>query len=244
MIFKMKKLIATLNVVILSIVCCGCSWAKEDGGLMNVEEYFIDDHVRSLANAAANGDTKTLQILVKQDVNVNSIGVDDMTPLVWALINRNKSGVVILLDNGANPNYITSNGASMVTLASMMDDDFFLKVALSHGGDPNIKDPKLNMTALIRAVYSDRINNAKLLIDAGAKLSSENAEDENPIINAAQIDRYQFVVLFLQSIRSEKESIDKIKKELMLYINASNLMSGTDAYRWKEKARDILLTEY
>lgn len=100
------------------------------------------------------------------------------------------------------------------------------------------------MTALIRAVYSDRINNAKLLIDAGAKLSSENAEDENPIINAAQIDRYQFVVLFLQSIRSEKESIDKIKKELMLYINASNLMSGTDAYRWKEKARDILLTEY
>ncbi len=242
--FKIKKLITILNVVMLSIVCCGCSWAKQDGGLMNVEEYFIDDNVISLANAAANGDTSTVQTLVKQGVDVNSIGVDDMTPLVWALINKNKAGVSVLLDNGANPNYIASNGASMVTLASIMDDDFFLKSALSHGGDPNIKNPKKNMTALIRTVYSDKINNARILIDAGAKLSDENADNESPILEAALIDRYEFVVLFLQSMKNEKESLDKIKNKLMLYINNSNLISGSDAYVWKEKARDILLTEY
>lgn len=241
------KTTVLLNALMFFSICSGCSWADQGGKSMIAEQYFTIDDIKSLANAAANGDLDTIKYLVKKGVNVNFIGKEDMTPLSFALIHGNKKGVSTLLEYGANPNFIASNGASVVVLSAMTDDDFFLKEALLHGGDPNIVDPKSKNTVLVQTIFYDKIKNAQLLLNSGADVNGTYSEgDDTPMLVAASADEYEFVVLFLQHMSSSenKSMTKKTVKELQLYINGSNLMPGTDAYRWKEKARDILLKEY
>jgi ankyrin repeat protein len=227
-----------LCIAILSILCCGCSLS---GKVDDVNRYFIDGDVKALAISAAHGDVNQINRLIAQGIDVNARGLEDMTPLFWALINESKDGTAALLDNGANPNFIARNGASFVSLAAITEDDYFLKAALSHGGNPNIIDPKKNMTALERTIYRDKINNAKILIEAGANLTETESNNDIPIIEAALIDRYEFVVLFLEHMINNNQLTNETCHKLLKYINNSNLMTGTDAFIWKEKARGIVL---
>lgn len=238
---------AMLGFVMFFSLCSGCSWAVQNGESMDAGKYFTNDDVKSLAISAANGEVDNVKYLVKKGVNVNSIGREDMTPLIFALINGNKDGVSALLDSGANPNLIATNGASMVVLSAITEDDYYLKDALSHGGNPNILDPKGKRTALVQSIFYNKVKNAQLLLEGGADVNGVYAEgDDLPILIAASADKYDFVVLFLEymNINNDKMMTDKTIKDLLFYINDSNLMSGTDAYAWKEKAKDILLKEY
>lgn len=228
-----------LCITILSILCCGCT---SHGKVNNVDKYFIDRDVKALAIAAANGDINKINHLVAQGVDVNARGQEDMTPLFWALINNSKVGVTALLDKGANPNFIAKNGASFVSLSAITEDQYYLKEALSHHGDPNISDPIGKKTALIQTIYYGKIRNAKTLLKNGANVNKTYEQDDDPpILTAAYVDKYDFVLLFLEYVDSNNPLTDKTIKDLLFNIDDSNLIAGTYVYACKEMAREKIM---
>lgn len=180
--------------------------------------------------------------LISQGVDVNARGQEDMTPLFWALINNSKNGVTALLDKGANPNFIAKNGASFVSLAAITEDQFYLKEALSHHGDPNISDPRSKKTALIQTIFYGKIRNAKTLLNNGANVNKTYEQDDDlPILTAAYVDKYDFVLLFLEYVDSNNPLTNETIEDLLFNINDSNLMAGTYVYACKEMAREKIL---
>lgn len=124
--------------------------------------FYTDSQQIALTQAAATGDIKTIDRLVKKGVNVNAKGKCEITPLFFALYAKNIAGFRRLLEHRASPNvaltktteevkgalYINAGQSPMSLAAGMLGDSTFLKACLKHGGkvnfvDPNfVKDPK------------------------------------------------------------------------------------------------------
>lgn len=111
------------------------------------KETFANPRVAELALAAAVGDVAAVDRLVKAGVPVDALGVDDCTPLTFALLTPNLRGVEALLRNGANANHaIVSSGNAegrwpiLLMIASRPEPDL-LEVMLKFGGDPNTREP-------------------------------------------------------------------------------------------------------
>jgi len=87
----------SLILVILNLCIAGCSPA------LNARDIFKDRNVRNLAVAAEKGDTNRIDQILAEGVDINSVGDEAITPLVWALVKRNTVGHEHLLKRGADP---------------------------------------------------------------------------------------------------------------------------------------------
>ena len=106
------------------------------------EFFFKNSKVVELCKAISNNDEAKIDSLLKQGVDVNSIGKDGMNPLLWALSFNDIKTFEMVLKKGGNPNIrlTKGNGTSVMILVSKMPENDFLKLTLKYGGDPNIED--------------------------------------------------------------------------------------------------------
>ena len=72
------------------------------------EDYFTDPRVIELCQAIEVDDLKRMQELIDQGANVNAIGKDNMTPLLWSYPDLKFERFKMLLEAGANPNVIVA----------------------------------------------------------------------------------------------------------------------------------------
>ena len=107
-------------------------------------DYYFDSQIQAdLAEAAARGDTATMQALISSGADVNYTGKNGMKPLFWAMAKTNIQGFKFLLDNGADPNatvILTAGRApkdNALTLAAARSNSNFLEELLKHGANPN-----------------------------------------------------------------------------------------------------------
>ncbi len=103
------------------------------------EGYWGDGVNAQLARAAAEGRVEDVKRLVKGGAQVNAVGKQNMTPLVWALTARNPAGMRALLELGADPNQRVGPEKQFhpVWLAAGQDQPEQLRVLLEFKGDPN-----------------------------------------------------------------------------------------------------------
>ena len=78
----------------IAVASCG---EREVGG-KTASELFSNQQVAGLARAAAKGDINAIDKAVADGVDVNAIGIDDATPLLWAIERKNKAGFMQLLE--------------------------------------------------------------------------------------------------------------------------------------------------
>jgi ankyrin repeat protein len=138
------------------------------------EDYFHDPQVISLCKAIEANDIAEMERLIAAGADVNVIGKDGMTPLLWAFPDQKPERFEYLLRHGANPNvffqsdfgvgtrpfhpipggfsYVVDQGCcagqSVTHLSAQAPDIDFLRLVLDHGGDANLVDKKTGETPL------------------------------------------------------------------------------------------------
>jgi Leucine Rich repeat len=125
------------------------------------EDFFTDKGAIALCKAIEKKDLAEIDRLAKSGVNVNAKGRGDMTPLLWAFP-MGEEVFKKMLDLGADPNVkltqspwpfplyysVTSACAKPAFVEGLIHRQYFpsvqmgnyLKLALQHGGNPNIQD--------------------------------------------------------------------------------------------------------
>jgi ankyrin repeat protein len=89
-------------------------------------------------------------------------------PLVYAVEHGNPEIVAALLEKGADPNQIGSNGYAPIFDAILHADYASVDVLLKNHADPNWKNSKTGETPLIQAVKLNQVKNVQALLNDGA----------------------------------------------------------------------------
>lgn len=119
---------------------------------MSLEDMFPDQQVRELAAAAGNGKIKHLEQLVSQGVSVNSRGLQNATPLFWAMKSDNAKGFQKLLELGADPNVVFGDGGTVMHWAARNENPEFLNLALQHGGNTELAAGQFMQTPIFETI--------------------------------------------------------------------------------------------
>lgn len=162
---------------------------------MSLETMFPDQKLRELAAAAGRGDTDLVRQLVRGGTDVNGRGVQNTTPLVWAM--QNPSGFEELLELGADPNVVFGEGVTVIHWAAKFGNLRLLSAALAHGGNPNIAAGPNGDTPLHSAAMANGSAFEELL-RAGASIDALDEGGNSPAMVAAQLTRYDLVLLLLE----------------------------------------------
>jgi len=160
---------------------------------MSLDEMFPDPKVRALAAAAGKGDVDKINRLVQSGTNVNSRGTMNATPLFWAI--RSTTGFTRLLELGADPNVIFDDGGTVMHWVAGSENPELLKVALKHGGNPNLVAGELHKTPIFEAIGAQP-GAVEALLDAGADIDARS-KDGTPLMVAAGRAEFHTVYMLL-----------------------------------------------
>jgi uncharacterized protein len=140
----------TLRIVGLATTALGVvNWDVAKAATMNtkvfgrsVQDVWGDDNAILFVQAAANGDRKQMDALIKSGVNVDVKGKNDWTPLAWVTVLGNLDGMRKLLELGANPNHRFIDGPTgtvnpLVMAISQKRHCDRLEILLNRGLNPN-----------------------------------------------------------------------------------------------------------
>jgi ankyrin repeat protein len=170
-----------------------------DNKLYSAGEMFQDPNIAELAEAAANGDIRWIDRLISAGANVNSKGRFEYTPVMWAIRTHSLKGFEHLLERGGRLDMSNNTALSAMSLAAgPAPSAKFLKVALSHGGNPNFVDSVNGETPMFQAVRSGDVERVAMLIDAGADLNIRAKGGLTALMVAALHFEYHSALLMLQ----------------------------------------------
>ncbi|QDT44036.1 Ankyrin repeats (3 copies) [Gimesia alba] len=196
---------------------------------------------------------KAIEQYVKAGGDVNCQSWDGVTPLLNALINRKRKSYEKLLKLGANPNIIADNVASMphynrsvMTDAARIKDTFWIKLALEHGGNPNLQikssDKVRNSTVYQYALENDAFENIKLLVKHEMDLNLIDKRGETPLVLAANYARFDIVYFLLEAGANYKQKGTKGSESFIEFMRTRELGEYPDeeTNQWLAKVFDWL----
>lgn len=215
--------------------------------------YFSDAKVAELAMAASDGDIKRIDELVEGGVDVNTLGKDNMTPLLWVLQTKNLDGFHRLLEHGADPNIVSKERYGVMWFVVQYDTPDFLKLALQYGGDPDWLNPVKGETLIFKAISfalaqglsagfaPDNAENAKLLIEAGADVNlQQGIIGKTPLHAAGIAAQYQIVYMLLEAGADPRINTKKGKNGLLWAIEKTSRPGSDEMYQWRQKVIEYL----
>lgn len=160
-----------------------------------------------LAEAVAAGNRSAIDSLVHEGADVNLRGKEGLPLLVWAMAKDSVEGFDALLAHGAdltalaNDPAFTRNGErtmQVIELAVSAFNPGFIRAALKRGFDPDyVPNPDIEESLLFRAVWTHAIDNAAILLDAGADIDHVDANNESAIMLATGMCYYEMVAFLL-----------------------------------------------
>jgi ankyrin repeat protein len=136
----------------------------------SAQEAFHDDGVVNLLRATRKNDAIATRRIVESGVNVNAVGKDGATPLIWMLGQQNLAGMKLLLDLGADPDqYVVGGVGPPVWLAAGGGKLEALRLLLESKANPNLAYG--NESPLMMAISDAHMDCAELLLRYGADIN-------------------------------------------------------------------------
>ena len=236
---KLRRINALVVFCIVTGLQTSCSVAMDMPSNVSkrAAEAFANPRARALAEAAALGNVRELERLVKAGADVNAKGSLGITPAWWAIRNRNKVGFEWLLAHGASPN-ADVDSITIMEMAAGYEDSTFLQVALRHKPDLNRAGPYTGHTPLSTAVVYSTRQNVELLINAGVNL--DNDRGRSPLSFAAGQGAYDYVFLML-TVGADTGRISATGLNALAKTIGNRLINpNSDAYEWRERVIRLL----
>ncbi len=235
---QMKAGLQFCALVFCVMVNAGCLEARV--GNMSAQEAFSDERVARMVSAAVSGDLSEVDQQIKAGANVNAIGKDGISPLLFVLINRQLKGAQHLLKAGANPNYKAAlrNGSAMA-LAAGGNWPEALELLLKHGGDPNMRGLNNNEPLLFIAVSQFRKENIDLLLQHGADINIHiggkfSNADDTAADEAMALVRFDLAAYLIE------RGLNYNVQRMAATAEISKVPPISEQQRWKDKVIELL----
>ena len=156
--------------------------------------------VSPLYIAAQNGHVKVVEMLLankdtKPDVNLAD--KNDVSPLYIACHNQHNETVAVLLQDGANVDQRTNDGATPLYIAAYRGDIDILNLLLQNNASVNISDNN-SVSPLYMAAQNGHTPCLRLLLDNGAHVNATDSEGISPLLTAVQNGCRDAVTLLLK----------------------------------------------
>ncbi len=205
-------------------------------GGQTIHQTFKDDKVAALIKAAVAGDEKKVALLASQGVNINMMAENGATPLMWALNSRNHKSVEALLKAGADPNLLSDKiGMSPMNFVPMGDDVELLRLLLKYGGNPNHPGQgRIEELPLSQAAHFGRIENIRLLLDAGAEINSHDQFNESAASSSVDLGNFETTAFLIE------HGFNYNLVYLARSVKIRQVPPNSDAQRWKDKVLQML----
>ena len=128
------------------------------------------DDLEPMNRAACAGDIIEIERLLDLGFPMDRGGPDGQTPLLYAAANGQTSAVRMMLERGADSRVVTTNGQTVLHLASsVVDDPVLTRLLIDHNAPLNTRQAALDLTPLDLARLSQRLAMT-------AELEAEGAE--------------------------------------------------------------------
>jgi ankyrin repeat protein len=161
--------------------------------------FFTDSKILELCKAVSRGDESKIKTLVSQGVDLTHSGRDGVYPLLWALLAKKMKGYRLLLESGASPNQLTIEGDSVMSIAAQHPKIDYLKLAVKHGGDINIRD-SYKATPLMLSVRKLHEGHLKFLLSQkNVKVEAQDSAGWTALMHATSKNRPSFVKILLDA---------------------------------------------
>lgn len=224
--------LALLGILGLLLVSASCAETRFGG--MTTRDAFPDTRLANLVDAVSKGNYAEADKQLKAGADVNQIGTDGVSALMWVMATRNLKGTEYLLKAGANPNYKEEKRkASAMALAAGGDSPELLELLLRYKGDPNMLGPG-DQPLLHAAVEQSRDKNIDLLLKYGADINIVNGRGRAAPQDAVALGRYDLVAYFLE------KGFNRNLQGLAKTVEARVVRPNSDAQRWKDKVIEML----
>ena len=215
----------------------------------SAKNYFTDEKVVALCNAAKKGDIKKIDKLLAEGVDINTVGKTGLNPLYWLMVMNKESkkrriGFKYLLKKGANPLQVhTKSGWNLIHTTAQYKNPDYLKMILKYGHikrkDLDIEIPNDDFSvALLQAMATNRFENFKLLLDAGADMNWRKTNRvgmvKSVLRDCSLVGDWKFVYELLKRGADYSKDLEYIRDSIeSTYSPASSIdFRGTD---WRQK---------
>lgn len=167
--------------------------------------------------------------------NINVVGVEGLTPLLWIMgTTLNVGKIEYLLKAGANPNYRDQKSlASPMFLASGGNRPDILELLLKYKGDPNLTG-KNSESMLMVAVSQFRDKNVDLLLEYGANINQTDKHGETVANHATSYGRYDLIARLLDL------GLTQDFQDLAKDVDMTKVRAESEQQRWKDKVIEML----
>ena len=211
------------------------SYAETQVGGRSVRDTFADERVVSLVIAVSNGNYGEADKALKSGADVNAVGAEGLTPLLWVMgTTLNVGKIEYLLKAGANPNYRDEKSlVSPMYLAAGGNRLDILEVLLKNKGNPSLTGPR-GETLLMIAVTQSRDKNIDLLLMHGADINQAVRSRETVANKAVSGGRFDLVVRFLES------GLTHDLQYLARDVEIRQVRADSEEQRWKDKVIEML----
>lgn len=203
----MNRYLALFFIPLLLSLVPACAGSKVPANLslknMKAKDFYTDQVQISFIESVGKKDVARMREWLARGGDVNAVGKEEMHPLFWAMSKKSLTGFEFLLENGANPEVSFSSLDKKLTydlyeLALGADDPSYLKLLLKHGMSPDHPIAFNGNTVMHTAIMDSRMNQVRLLVEAGADLNHQDDSGETPMKKASSINHYTMVLFFLE----------------------------------------------
>lgn len=193
-----RQIANLLLAMVMGATLVSCNAAPKLGG-QSIGQAFPDTQAAALVRAGASGDEAEVALLMRQGADFNAIGDNGATPLMWALHARNHRGVEALLKAGADPNMMTEKvPMSPMNFVPLGDDPELLRLLLKYGGNPNHPGiGRISDRPLSAAASQGKIENMKLLLEAGADINAHDKFNESAATKTVALAKFEATAFLL-----------------------------------------------
>lgn len=172
---------------------------------------FIDKEGNTLlACCAAHGLTEMLKYLIQYGANVNFHPPDREPPLSEAVQQNMPKIVQILLNSGADINYVDAYHKSLMHYAAEVENTMILEMLIAAKAPINLKEDKKADTPLHSAIREfSRPKILGMLLDAGAFINDRNNDGQTPL-NLATNLKHSEAAKFLLNRGADPNLVNKV----------------------------------
>ncbi|MDE0451530.1 MAG: ankyrin repeat domain-containing protein [Gammaproteobacteria bacterium] len=174
----------------------------------SAHHYFTTPETVAAARAIRRGDAKSLERMIAGGLDVNARGREGMDLLKWSLGRFCLECFDTLLESGADIERPPAGKYTgkieqlflmpVMELAAGLNDPAYLASLLRHGGDPNALDVYESRTIIHDAIMRDRIENVRLLVEAGADIDAPEGGSITPLHRAVYLNKYDIAYYLLE----------------------------------------------